>query len=238
MRVAITGAAGRLGRALRAVPWPADVELLPWTRGDADLADEPAAARLLDRVKPRVVIHAAAATDLARCERDKQFAWENVALPALHVARGCIRVGARMVHMSTDYVFSGEEPARPIPPSARPEPLHYYAFCKAASEMAARAVPDHLVVRCSLKDRGPWKHAQAPQDMWQTITYYDEAAPLLRDLALGGRQGVVHLPGHAINVYEYARSTRPDVRPVRRADLGAVRLPGDVRLRADAEPGR
>jgi dTDP-4-dehydrorhamnose reductase len=230
MRVAITGAGGRLGKALQAVDWPAHVQLLPWTRSDADLADEGAALALLHRAMPDVVVHAASATDVSRCEREKQWAWENVALPALHVARGCIAAKARMVHLSTDYVFSGAEEQHPIPPQARPDPLHYYAFCKAAAEMAARAVSDHLVVRGSLKERGPWKHPKAPDDMAQTITFYDEAAPQLRDLALGPARGIAHLRGRDVNVFEHAASTRPDVQRVQRKDIGALRLPGDVRL--------
>ena len=210
MRVALTGAEGRLGRALQAVDWPAHVRLLPWTRADADLADEAATLGLFHRARPHVVIHAASATDVGRCEREKQWAWDNIALATLHVARGCLQGGARLVHLSTDYVFSGEEPEHPIPPSMRPDPTHYYAVCKVAAEVAARAVPDHLVVRGSLKERGPWKHPQAPEDMWQTLTFYDEAAPQVRDLALGEARGIAHLKGRDVNVFEYAASTRPD----------------------------
>ena len=233
MKVAITGSAGRLGRALQQVPWPAGITLLPWTRADADLSKPEQASALFARAAPDVVVHLASSTDLVRCERDRAFAWENVALPALHVVRGCLATGARLVHLSTDYVFSGREAVHPIPAETAPDPTHAYAVCKVAAELAARAVPDHCVVRTSLKAPGPWKHAQAPVDMWQSILFYDEAAPLVRDLALSRRQGVVHLPGRDVNVFEYAASTRADVKPVKRADIGTLVLPGDVRLKAN-----
>ena len=67
--------------------------------------------------------------------------------------------------------------------------------------------------------------------MWQTLTFYDEAAPQVRDLALGEARGIAHLKGRDVNVFEYAASTRPDAVRVKRADIKSLRLPGDVRLR-------
>lgn len=232
MRIAITGAAGRLGVELRKLDWTPHA-ILPWTRADADLARWPETETLVAAARPAVVIHAAASTDLVRCEQDKQYAWENVALPAIHVARACAAHGARLVHVSTDGVFSGEEPVRPIPSGTRPDPVNYYGVCKLAAESAARAVPDHLVVRCTMKARGPWKHPQAPTDMWITHSYVDEVASFLRKVAPSVRQGLLHFGARQVNVYEFARLDRPDVKPITRAEITTLRQPRDVRLEVD-----
>jgi len=232
MKVAVTGASGRLGKELLRRPW-AGCELVPLTRADADLSDAEATQRLLQRVRPQVVVHTASATDLVRCERDRQYGWDNIALPALHVAQGCIATGARLVHVSTDYVFSGNEPVHPIPPETRPDPTHYYAVCKVAAEMAARAVPDHLVVRTTMKSREPWKHDAAPQDMWISHSYYDEVAEVLERVTLEGRRGILHFGARDVNVYEFAREGRPTVKPVLRADIKTLQLPGDIRLKVN-----
>lgn len=233
MRIAITGAGGRLGRELRALDWGAD-EVLPWTREDADLSKDADVLALVQRAKPDVVIHTAASTDLVKCEQDKQFAWENVALPAVHVARACVATGARLVHVSSDYVFSGNEPRHPIPTWMRPEPLNYYSFCKVAAETAARVVPDHLVVRTTMKPRAPWKHPQAPSDMWISHSYYDEVAAFVHRVARSSRQGIVHFGAREINVYEFAKLDRPDVKPVKREDIKTLVLPRDIRLEVDS----
>lgn len=232
MKLAITGGNGRLAKELLSLDW-GDVEIVTWTRADADLSNWEPTRDLVLREKPDVVLHTAASTDLVRCEQDKQYAWENVALPAVHVARACVMAGARLVHISTDYAFSGNEPAHPIPTWARPEPLNYYAFCKMAGETAARVVPDHLVIRTTMKPRAPWKHPQAPVDMWISHSYYDEVAAFVRKVTLSERQGVAHFGARHVNIYEFAKQERPDVKPVHRADIKTLTLPSDIRLEVD-----
>lgn len=229
MKVLLTGANGKLGLELRRLDWGRD-ELVPSTRAEAELSDAGQADRLVGRHSPDVVLHAASATDLVRCEGDRQFAWEQVALPALHVARACSRRAIRMVHVSTDYVFSGEEPVHPIPPATRPDPINVYGLCKAESEAAVRALPDHLVVRTTMKPRAPWKHPQAPVDMWISHSYVDEVATHLHQVARSSITGVQHFGVRDVNVFEFARLGRPDVQPVLRADITTLRLPRDVRL--------
>lgn len=231
-RLAITGAAGRLGRELLKLDW-GDAQVVRWTRADADLSKWEPTRALFERDLPSVVLHAAASTDLVRNESDKQHAWENIALPAIHVARGCSSIGARMVQVSTDYVFDGEEPTHPIPTWMRPDPINYHGLAKLAAESAARAVPDHLVVRCTMKERGVWKHPQAPNDMWISHSYVDEVAAYLRRVALTDKQGIAHFGARQVNVFEQARSERPDVKAVTRADLKLVRMPRDLRLEVD-----
>lgn len=234
MRIAITGANGRLAKELLALDWQG-ADILTWTRADADLSQWEPTQALFQRDRPDVVIHTAASTDLVKCEQDKQYAWENVAMPAVHVARGCVETGARLVHVSTDYVFSGNEPVHPIPKGTRPEPLNYYSFCKVAGETAARVVPDHLVIRTTMKPRAPWKHAQAPVDMWLSHSYYDEVAAYIRKVALTDRRGILQHGARQINVYEFAKQERPDVMPIKREDVKTLTLPSDVRLEVDEE---
>lgn len=229
MKVAVTGATGRLGSLLLEQDW-SDADLVPWTRQDADLSDGDATAALFRSVRPSVVVHTAASTDLVRCEEEPQYCWDNVALPTIHVARGCAAHGARLLHVSTDYVFSGREPKHPIPPDTRPDPVNYYAMAKVAAESAARVVPDHCVLRTTMKPRGPWKHPQAPTDMWMSHAYYDEVAPVVRDLALSDRRGIVQFGARDINVFEFARQERPDVRGVPRSSIKTLALPGDIRM--------
>lgn len=229
MKVGVTGGNGKLATELRKLDWGTH-EMLWWTRADADLSKPGPTLDLLRREKPSVVIHTAASTDLVRCEQDRQYGWENVALPALHVARACVEIGARLVHISSDYVFSGEEPVHPIPTWMRPDPQNFYSMCKVAAETAARVVPDHLVVRTTMKARAPWKHPQAPVDMWISHSYFDEVAAYVRRVVLSDRQGIAHFGARHVNVYEFARLDRPDVTPVQRADIKTLHLPRDVRL--------
>lgn len=149
MRVLVTGLAGFLGRRLAEVA-PDDVEVVgTWhrrppapdvTSHQVDLADRDATRALLDGVAPDVVVHTAYGTrDLGR----------DVVAATTHLADATAGVGAGLVHMSSDVVFSGEDP--PYAETAPPSPVSAYGRAKAAAETEVEiAVPDAAVVRTSL----------------------------------------------------------------------------------------
>lgn len=143
MRVAVTGAGGRLGRALVAAladaPFSGIAGPIAWGRPDYDLDDPAAAARLVSRDRPEVVVHAAAWTDVDGCARDPGLAHRRNALAAAELALACATSGADLVHVSTNEVFDGLRTDRrgylPDDPTAPPNP---YGASKLAGELAAR----------------------------------------------------------------------------------------------------
>lgn len=110
-RVAVTGAGGRLGRALVDALAAADDSPLAWQRPELDL-DEPASlAALVERDRPDAVIHAAAWTDVDGCAREPDVAMRRNGDATGALARGCAARSVRLVHISTNEVFEGR-PAR------------------------------------------------------------------------------------------------------------------------------
>lgn len=149
MRVVILGAGGQLGSevALRAETTGTDAVAL--TRVECDINDPAAIARALDRHACDTVINCAAWTDVdgAEIHQAEVFA-VNAAGPGL-LAVECDRRAILLVHISTDYVFSGsgDEPITEHDPTA---PLSVYGASKLAGENAIGAVSDrHQVVRTS-----------------------------------------------------------------------------------------
>ena len=147
MRALVVGAEGQLGRALVA-RLGAD---LAWAGGRSalDVTDAAAVERCLAEARPEVVFNAAAwnAVDLAET-RFAEALLVNAAGPA-HLARSARACGARLVHVSTDYVFDGAA-ARPYGEDDPPRPLCLYGVSKLAGEQAVAASGDeHLVVRTS-----------------------------------------------------------------------------------------
>lgn len=147
MRVLITGAGGQLGRALQATQ-PAGVEVLARGHEGLDVADRSALREVIGALRPDWVINAAAynAVDAAEHDRDRAFA-VNASAPAF-LAAALAESGGRLLHVSTDFVFAGDQ-TRPYRPSDRVAPLSVYGESKAAGEAAVReALPDrHLIVR-------------------------------------------------------------------------------------------
>lgn len=159
MRVAVTGANGLLGaEAVRLLLGRHQVLALgrgpsrlgpgPYAWAEADLGDGRSAAAALLDFRAEAVLHAGAMTDVDACERDPEAAWSVNAGGSEQVARACRALRARLVAVSTDYVFDGEE--GPYGEEAVPNPRGVYARTKRVGEEAALLLaPDGAVARVS-----------------------------------------------------------------------------------------
>ena len=144
----ITGAGGQVGRFLATQAGCAGQNVLAMTSAQWDITDPAAAERIVE--PGDVVINCAAYTAVDAAEKDEARAHAVNAVGAGNVARTCARVGARMIHLSTDYVFSGafDGPPRPYEIDDVPAPLSVYGRTKLAGELAVRqALPTAHLVR-------------------------------------------------------------------------------------------
>jgi dTDP-4-dehydrorhamnose reductase len=131
-RALITGGRGQLARELEATA-PSGWCVQAYGSADLDVTRAEVVTDVLERVGPTVVINAAAytAVDAAEAEPDRAHAVNAVG--AANVATTCRRVGARMIQVSTDYVFDGMA-SRPYRPGDEPCPLGVYGRTKLAGE--------------------------------------------------------------------------------------------------------
>jgi dTDP-4-dehydrorhamnose reductase len=144
MRVAVTGAGGRLGRALVAAladaPFAGLNGPIAWMRKDFDLDTPTAIHELLDRDRPEAVVHAAAWTDVDGCSRDPALARQRNA-QAVHVlAEATAARGIDLVHVSTNEVFDGARTdGRGYGTADRTNPINPYGASKLEGEIEATA---------------------------------------------------------------------------------------------------
>ena len=147
MRILITGGTGQLGRSLQRALQAHDALALGHT--ELDVASESAVADAIAGFAPSVVIHAAALTDTARCEREPALARATNGLGAENVAKACQRGAARLIMISTNEVFDGAKTTPYVEYDAT-GPLNAYAISKLDGEwLATAACRDTLIVRTS-----------------------------------------------------------------------------------------
>lgn len=140
------GADGQLGRSLRSAV-PDGVQLLALSRGQLDITDAVAVAEGVRQHAPHWVINAAAYTAVDRAEEEPQQAMAVNAGGPGNLAAACADVGARLVQVSTDFVFDGAR-STPYPPDAFTAPLGAYGRSKLAGEEAVRAaLPAAVILR-------------------------------------------------------------------------------------------
>ena len=137
----VTGAGGMLGRDLVSLLGRRGAAVTPVTRSDLDITDRPALLSALRDAQPDIVVNCAAwtAVDLAESREAEALAVNGDG--AANVAAGCASAGARMIQVSTDYVFDGTARV-PYPEDAEPAPATAYGRTKLAGEQAvARLLP-------------------------------------------------------------------------------------------------
>jgi len=142
MRVAVTGAGGRLGSALVEQLSKADFvrQVLAWDLPEHDLDDPTSAQRLISRNRPDVVIHAAAWTDVNACAQHPDVALRRNGTATGEMAEACVSSGAALVTVSTNEVFDGvRTDGKGYQPTDSPAPINPYGASKLAGEKAARA---------------------------------------------------------------------------------------------------
>lgn len=221
MKILVTGGGGYLGSELCAQALAAGHDVLatrlrkPAPHGRAlrlDLRDDEEVQRCLLKQGPEVVVHTAYRQSADSLEGDVVRASRNVALAA-H------RVGARLLHLSTDLVFDGEQGA-PYAEDAEPRPVSAYGQAKLqAEELVRRAHPEALIVRTSLlygkpepgpQERLAFSDASFYVDEFRCPTLATELAAALLELA--GRAELPELlhvaAPEAVSRYELARLLR------------------------------
>ena len=150
--IVITGAGGQVGSFLAGEATRQGRQVVALTSADWNIADPVAGQRFAtdERLAGAVVVNCAAYTNVDACETDEAGAYAVNATGAANVAAACERAGARLIHISTDYVFSGifDGAPRPYEPSDETGPLGVYGESKLAGEEAVLStLPGATVVR-------------------------------------------------------------------------------------------
>lgn len=240
MKLLVVGAGGLLGSDVVRHAGFREHEVVAATHADLDVTDQGAVRAALESHVPDAVVNCSGLTSVDACQRDPEAAYAANRDGPAHLAEGAARVGAVLVHVSTDYVFGGDrdEPYRPDDPTG---PVNTYAASKLAGEEAvAASEAEHLICRVSwLYGAGrpsfvDWVLDQARQeegvrvveDQWSVPTWTATAAETILEVLERGGRGVFHTVdrGRASRLEQAREALRivgldPDIEPVARAEL-------------------
>jgi dTDP-4-dehydrorhamnose reductase len=147
--ILVIGAKGMLGTDLMTVlraGFPND-EVVGWDIGEIDIQQEEETVTKIEKLRPSVVVHLAAYTDVDGCELDEDKAFAINAEGTKHVAQAVSQCRAKMVYLSTDYVFDGNK-REPYLESDAPHPLNVYGRSKLQGEQYVQAwAEEALIIR-------------------------------------------------------------------------------------------
>lgn len=238
-KILVTGANGLLGQKLiELLRNESSVEVtatarganrLPFTDGyeyrSMDITDEGNVLRVFDAVKPDVVLHTAAMTNVDQCEAEKEACWNQNVTAVEHIVKACGQQSAFLVHVSTDFIFDGLD--GPYAEDATPNPISFYGWSKYAAEKVvssssirwaiARTVLVYgiahdmsrsnivLWVKKSLEDG---KQIKVVDDQWRSPTLAEDLAMGCYLIARKGAEGIYNISGKDfLSPYEMAMAT-------------------------------
>lgn len=221
MKILLFGGSGQLGHEVRKRAADLDFELISPVSSELDITDRAQVKFLLSSVKPDVVINSAAytAVDKAEDESDRTFAIN--ADGARYIAEGCVAVGARMIHISTDYVFDGLL-GRELREDDATNAVSVYGRSKLAGEEAVRDATNDtaLIIRTQalygkkgvnfvytmLKLFEEREVVKVVSDQWVSPTWAGWLAETLLDLVRTECSGVVHASCRgAVSWFDFAQ---------------------------------
>lgn len=218
MRILMTGANGQLGCELRRVF--ASETLILKDLPDFDLTGTGVEEEIAE-TRPDLVIHAGAYTDVDGAEREPDRAMAINAAGTAQVARAAVRVGARLLYISTDYVFPGTQ-RYPYSEDDVPAPINAYGLSKWRGEQAvAESGADALIVRTA------WLYGPMGKNFVKSImraalaqpslrvvddqrgspTSVEDLAAVIKATAAGSLRGILHVTNRGdCTWYEFARA--------------------------------
>jgi|ERR1700690_996376 dTDP-4-dehydrorhamnose reductase len=149
MKIAVIGADGQLGTDVVKAFGANGDEVVSLTHSDIEISDKDSVSERMTALRPNFIVNTAAMHHVDKCEQDPTKAFAVNGLGAKNLALVAREIGAKLMHVSTDYVFDGEKKS-PYEESDPPRPLNAYGNSKLSGEYFVRSTaPQHFVLRTS-----------------------------------------------------------------------------------------
>ncbi len=223
-----------------------------------DLTDAGNIRNMIEKIRPEIVIHNAAMTNVDLCEKQKRQTQQTNIRASKLLAKYSAAIGAKIIYISTDLVFDGKAP--PYSEKDRPNPLSFYGWSKRQAELAvAAANPNHIIARPAIMYGPPaisgtsfsewmrdfWQNQKTTKlftDQFRTPIYAGNLAQAVLELAEHSFTGIIHIAGsERIDRYQFGlllahRLNRDEkyIQPVQMKDISLPGVrPADVSLQID-----
>ncbi len=212
MKVLVTGANGQLGYDVVKELQKQNIECCGATRQDFDIVDFEATEKFITNYMPDAVIHCAAYTAVDKAEDEQGLCYLVNASATENIAEICKKINAKMLYISTDYVFDGTKDSF-YEVDDKPNPINVYGKTKLLGEQAVQKILNkYFIVRISwafgehgnnfvktmLRLGKERKEINVVADQYGSPTYTADLAPLLVEMIKTDKYGVYHATNEGV----------------------------------------
>ena len=230
MVVLITGGTGSLGIELQKV-FPENISP---THEELDITNKEQVKKIFQQNEIDMVIHTAAITKVRQCEDNKQLAWrvnvqgtKNLIDEIIHS-----KLNISFVYVSTACVFDGY--SEMYTEESIPYPENFYSLTKLLGEFEVNQLPNSTIIRTNFVPRKPWPYEKAFTDRFGTYLFANQVANGILDVLKEKLTGIIHIVGDKkISVFELAKMTTPNIKPMTINDYSGPPLTMDMSLNSE-----
>lgn len=212
MNILVTGYNGQLGYDVVKAGERQGLNMVGLGINDLDITDEQAVHKTIERVRPGAIVHCAAYTAVDKAEDEKELCYKVNVDGTRYLAEAARSVNARMMYISTDYVFDGQGTA-PYSEVDLPAPIGYYGLTKYEGEQAIQTILEQwYIIRISwvfgvngsnfiktmLKLAESCSEIRVVSDQYGSPTYTADLAKLVIDMIRTDHYGIYHATNEGI----------------------------------------
>ena len=227
MVVLITGGTGSLGIELQKV-FPENISP---THEELDITNKEQVKKIFQQNEIDMVIHTAAITKVRQCEDNKQLAWRVNVQGTKNLIDEIInsKLNISFVYVSTACVFDGY--SEMYTEESIPYPENFYSLTKLLGEFEVNQLPNSTIIRTNFVPRKPWPYEKAFTDRFGTYLFANQVANGILDVLKEKLTGIIHIVGDKkISVFELAKMTTPNIKPMTIKDYSGPPLTMDMSL--------
>lgn len=210
MKILLFGGSGLLGKELLKI----NKDIIAPTHDEVSIEDQKLVMDCIAKHKPDIVINSSAFIDNRKIEKDPTVAIQTNIIGSANISLACLKHNARLVYISTDYIYKGDKGN--YKETDEILPFNLYAWTKLGGETSTMGVNNHLIIRTSFgSDKFSYKVAF--NDKYASKDYVSVIAPMIYEASLSSIIGILNLGTERKSLYEYAKQ-KSEVKAIRLAD--------------------
>jgi dTDP-4-dehydrorhamnose reductase len=224
-KLLISGGHGKLAKQL--ILHNSCYKILAPSKEEMDITHANSVESYITANKPDIVLHAAAYTrPMSKHQENPDLSLKINIIGTANIALSCIKNGAKLVYISTDYVYPGtegnyKEDDALLPYYGNNDGITKYGWSKLGGEACTRLYDNSLILRLCMSNK-PFPHPRAAIDIEKSYIYEDDAAKII--LKLLNESGIINVGGPATSAYEFALNENPDVEQIKASEIKDVKI--------------
>jgi len=226
MKILLLGGSGTLGKQIKLTLSERNIDFCSPNKTECDIERKETVEKYVK--DSDIIIHAAGFINLLDSEDNPEKSISANVLGTHNVVLNCRKYEKRLIYISTDTVFSGDNP--PYTTESGVNPKNVYGMTKACGELLTRTLKDYLVIRPPFIRGTIFNYTKAFSNQYTSRQYVNEISDDIVDLALTEEIGIKHIVGEHKSILELARETKSDVEAIEIPEHLKDILPSDLEL--------